>query len=116
MDTSYPLWSDAPQPRLIASRHLTTKEYVFPVVTDDSPLAAEHERVEVERVGQVYSYTVIHPSKKSGEQPYVLGYVDLPGPVRIFGRLVGKPRPVIGEDCAVRVDETYGYVFEAVEA
>jgi hypothetical protein len=116
MELSYPLWSDAPEPRLIASRHRETHELVFPAVPDASPLAAMHERVEVGSVGEVYSFTVIHPGRKSGEAPYVLGFVDLPGPVRIFGRLNGKPRPTIGEQYVARPDAKYGYVFDAVHA
>ncbi|MNT78452.1 hypothetical protein D3C72_2176930 [compost metagenome] len=62
----------------------------------------------------LYSFTVIHPAPKSGLAPYALGYVDFVGPVRIFGRLQGAARPVIGERYAQRHDAELGYVFEAV--
>lgn len=114
-EPSYPLWRHVPEPALLASRDLDTGELVFPALSADSPLAARHETVPLAGVGEVYSFTVIHPSPKSGEAPYALGYVDLPGPVRLFGRLCGKARPAIGERYAARPDERFGYVFEAVQ-
>ena len=112
--TSLPLWSDAAEPALLASRELQTRELVFPAVPPDSPLAVRHETVALAPFGTVYSFTVIHPGPKSGEAPYALGYVDLPGPVRLFGRLQGSARPAIGERVAARRDERFGYVFESV--
>ncbi|CAG2128548.1 Zn-ribbon domain-containing OB-fold protein [Cupriavidus plantarum] len=108
------LWSTAAPPTLLASRDRATGEYVFPALPDHSPLAARHATVPVTGAGSVYSFTIIHPSAKSGLQPYALGYVDFDGPVRIFGRLEGKDRPVIGDRYAVRADDTYGYVFVAI--
>ena len=58
---------------------------------------------------------MIHPNPKSGQAPYAVGYVDLPGATRIFGRLEGASRPVIGERRRARADDTYGYVFEPVD-
>jgi len=116
IELAYPLWSAGPQPALLASRDLDTREIVFPALTPASPLHAQHETISVADVGRVYSFTVIHPGAKSGESPYALGLVDFPGPVRIFGRLTGKPRPTIGERYRVCADERYGYVFLAVDA
>lgn len=112
----YALWSDAPEPTLLASRDRDSNEYVFPAFADASPLASRHDTVAVDGVGTLYSFTVIHPSPKSGEQPYALGLVDFPGPVRIFGRLEGKARPVIGERYEPRADAQFGYVFVAQKA
>ena len=112
---SYPLWSDAPAPTLLASRERDSGELVFPALPPSSPLSERHDTVAVDAVGRVYSYTVIHPGTKSGQAPYALGYVDFPGPVRIFGRLTGKPRPTIGERYAARADEAFGYVFVALD-
>jgi uncharacterized OB-fold protein len=106
------LWSDEPDPRLRASRDLITGEVIFPAVPDGSPLARRHEPIALESEGRVYSFTVIHPGAKSGHKPYALGYVDLPGPVRIFGRLQGTDRPAIGDRCHARRDAAFGYVFE----
>lgn len=111
---AYPLWRT--DRALLASRDRSTDEWVFPAMPDASPLAARHESVAVEGEGVVYSFTVIHPSAKSGQAPYALGYVDFAGPVRIFGRLQGREQPAIGDRYRPRPDPDYGYVFEAVAA
>lgn len=116
LETPYPLWNDAPQPALVASRHRTSGEIAFPAIDASSPLKAGFDNVPVAEIGVAYSFTIIHPSAKSGEAPYALGFVDFPGPVRIFGRLTGKARPVIGERYAARKDDKFGYVFVAVDA
>jgi uncharacterized OB-fold protein len=116
LELSYPLWRTGPDAALLASRDLDSHEIVFPALPSASPLHGRHETVAVAEVGRVYSFTVIHPSAKSGESPYALGLVDFPGPVRIFGRLTGKPRPTIGERYRARPDERYGYVFAALDA
>ena len=108
------LWTEGVPPRLQASRDLATGEIVFPAVPASSPLAARHEPVSIEPVGEVYSFTLIHPSHKSGLAPYALGYVDLPGPVRLFGRLQGQARPGIGERYECRPDGEFGYAFHHV--
>ena len=113
---AYPLWSPASPPVLLASCDRATNERIFPALPDASPLAARHETVPVTGAGVVYSFTVIHPSPKSGQPPYALGYVDFPGPVRIFGRLRGKDRPAIGDRYTPRPDAEFGYVFEAILA
>ena len=115
-DRPQPLWNPAPEPALLASRDRRTGELVFPPVTPDSPLAGVHDTEPVADLGRVYSFTVIHPSPKSGEPPYALGYVDFPGPVRIFGRLQGSQRPRIGEGRRVQPDDRFGYVFVAADA
>lgn len=111
----YPLWSSAQPPTLLASRDRASGELVFPAVDSSSPLAARHETVPVSGAGAVYSVTVIHPSPKSGLAPYALGYVDFDGPVRIFGRIEGRDRPLIGDRCIARADAAYGYVFEVTQ-
>jgi len=113
---AYPLWSADSPPVLLASRDRETGERIFPAVPDASPLARRHELVPVPGEGVLYSFTVIHPSPKSGQLPFALGYVDFPGPVRLFGRLPGKDRPAIGGRYTTRPDEAFGYIFEAVAA
>lgn len=115
---SFPLWrTGAPQTpsTLMASRDTRTGEWVFPAVADHSPLAPHHAPVAVTGPGTVYSFTVIHPAPKTGQPPYALGYVDFAGPVRIFGRLLGKDRPAIGDRYRPEPDDTYGYVFHATQ-
>jgi hypothetical protein len=114
-DLSYPLWRCGSDAALLASRDLESNEIVFPALPPASPLHGLHETVAVAEVGRVYSFTVIHPGAKSGEAPYALGLVDFPGPVRIFGRLIGRPRPTIGEHCRALPDDRYGYVFAAID-
>ena len=110
------IWSPGASSALLASRHKTTGAIAFPPYDESSPLDDAHELVELDGEGAVYSFTVIHPSAKSGLAPYALGYVDFPGPVRIFGRLQGKDRPAIGDPYVARPDAEFGYVFQAVAA
>ena len=112
----YALWSDAPTPTLLASRDRSTQERVFPAFAPASPLADQYDTVPVAGTGTLYSFTVIHPNPKGGEQPYALGLVDFPGPVRLFGRLEGTGRPAIGAHYMPRPDEALGYVFVAQAA
>ncbi len=109
------LWSPDSPPALLASCHDATGEWLFPALPEHSPLASHHATVPVSGIGTVYSFTVIHPAPKTGLPPYALGYVDFEGPVRIFGRLQGKDRPAIGDRYVPRPDETYGYVFHALQ-
>lgn len=113
MELPYALWRDD---SLLASRDRKTGEIVFPALPHNSPLVANHDTVSIKGAGEVYSFTVIHPGKKSGEAPYALGLVDFAGPVRIFGRLCGAARPVIGDKYVPRPHAEFGYVFEAVQA
>ncbi len=114
--TPYLLWSSGPEPQLLASRSRDDDALLlFPTLPDASPLAALHAPVPLQAEGTVYSFTIIHPGAKTGLAPYALGYVDLPGPVRIFGRLQGKLRPAIGDRYRAVPDATYGYVFDAVQ-
>ena len=114
MNTS--LWSEGAPERLLASCHRASGEIVFPPVSVHSPLADQYEGLSLEGEGTLYSFTVIHPSPKSGQQPFALGYLDLPGPARLFGRVNGARRPVIGDRCRIVADDTYGYAFELLEA
>ena len=113
MNTS--LWSREKPLRLLASRHRVTGDLVFPPVPVHSPLAGQYDAVALADKGALYSYTIIHPAPKTGISPFALGYVDLPGPARLFGRVKGQRRPVIGDACRVLPDDTYGYVFELLE-
>ncbi|RZT31809.1 Zn-ribbon domain-containing OB-fold protein [Cupriavidus agavae] len=107
------LWSSDTPATLQASRHRDTGARHFPALPAHSPLAAQYDTVPVRGAGTVYSFTVIHPAPKTGLPPYALGYVDLDGPLRVFGRLEGKERPAIGDRYAPVADATFGYVFQA---
>lgn len=110
------LWSTDASARLLASCHRSSGEIVFPPVPAHSPLADRYEGLLLEGEGTLYSFTIIHPSAKSGLQPFALGYLDLAGPARLFGRVNGARRPAIGDTCRIVPDEAYGYAFELVEA
>ena len=111
MSLSPEIWSAGPQPRLLASRDLRTGALRFPPFRPQSVLAAGQEQVPLAAGGRVYSFTTVHPNPKSGEPPFALGYVDLPGPVRIFGRIRGEAIAV-GAPCEAVPDHTFAYVFE----
>jgi uncharacterized OB-fold protein len=108
------IWSAEPPPRLIASRDTKTGVLRFPAFPADSPLATGQEVVALDGTGTVYSYSVIHPNPQSGAQPFALGYVDLPGPVRIFGRVEGDTLR-IGAACTAVAHAEFGYVFQTIE-
>ena len=103
-------------PRLVASRDRHTGTVHFPVFRDASPLSSEHETVELSATGALYSYTIIHPSPKSGAAPFAIGYVDFPEGVRVFGRIATSAgeRPRIGATLRAIPDAANGYSFEPV--
>ena len=84
--------------RLSGSRDKSTGKGVFPAIPDTSPSAPRYEPLPLSEQGVLYSFTVIHPSPKSGLPPFVLAYADFPEEVRVFGRLElpDGARPRIG--------------------
>lgn len=109
------IWSARQPAELLASRNFRTSELRFPPYRADSVLATDHQQVRLASTGRLYSFTTIHPNPKSGEPPFALGYVDLPGPVRIFGRIRGEAIQVDAR-CEVVPDEQFGYVFRTLPA
>ena len=102
---------------LLAYRHTGRAELYFPPLPATSPQHAGTALVELEGVPTLYSYTVMHPSPKTGKPPMALGYADYPEGVRIFGRLMypAGRRPAIGDalaPCLVETDEGTVYGFE----
>lgn len=45
--------------------------------------------IELGPDGTLYSWSVVHVAPKNWKVPYVAGYVDLPGNVRVFAHIVG---------------------------
>jgi uncharacterized OB-fold protein len=45
--------------------------------------------VPLSRVGTLYSFSTVHVAPKGFPTPYVIGYVDLPEDVRLFGQIEG---------------------------
>lgn len=89
------LWTDEEQPRLIAGK-LPSGKVVFPMPTGDA--AAGVERYPLPRRGLLWSWTSQNFRPKSpyegpGEgsqdfEPYLLGYVEIPGEVIVESRIV----------------------------
>ena len=110
------LWGADSPSRLLGSRHIATGELVFPALPGHSPLADQYQVEALAGEGELYSFSIIHPSPKSGLAPFALGYLDLEGPLRLFGRISGGERPAIGGRYRILPDDTYGYVFQSLEA
>lgn len=45
--------------------------------------------VSIAGPGKLYSHSVIHIAPKGFKAPYAVGYVDLPGDVRVLGQILG---------------------------
>ena len=86
------LWTAEPQPRLIGGRR-ASGEIVFPIPDGDA--AAALEPVALNRRGLLWSWTRQDFEPKppyDGPQPfepYLVGYVELPGEVIVETRIVG---------------------------
>lgn len=115
MSSSPPIFSEGKPPRLMVSRDAGDRSLRFPPFNPNSPLAKHRETVPVEGQGTVYSYTVIHTNPKLGKEPFACGYVNFPGPVRIFGRFRSKD-VTIGARCVAAPDDEFGYLFDLVSA
>jgi uncharacterized OB-fold protein len=115
--TQLQLWSGTgPDARLVASRHRETGDVQFPVFRAVSPLAAGYETIPLSESGVLYSYSIIHPSPKSGAAPFAIGYVDFPERARVFGRIVteGEERLRIGTALRAIPDAEHGYAFAPI--
>lgn len=95
----------ASSPRLEASRHRSSGHIFFPKIPDNFPVAPEYETVRLSLEAILYSYTIVHPSPKSGQPSFVIAYADLPENVRIMGRMAGNAAPTIGGPLRIEVDE-----------
>jgi uncharacterized protein len=109
MDSNPSIWSEAQSPRLLASRS-ASGALRFPPFSPTSPLGVDAQVVQLPEIGEVYSFTWIHPNPKLGELPFALGYVNFEG-ARVFGRIRGTALK-IGTRCAAVQDDAYEYVFE----
>ncbi|MGY2805726.1 MULTISPECIES: Zn-ribbon domain-containing OB-fold protein [unclassified Bradyrhizobium] len=103
--------------RLFASRDRATGQCVFPPVPARSPSAHRYEPVTLSRTARLYSFSVIHPNPKTGEQPFVVIYADFPEGARAFGRLLlpQEQRPLVGMPVEARITgqgvaTTYAFV------
>jgi hypothetical protein len=105
---------------LVASRSKETGKSLFPQIPSTSPASVLYEPIQLSDVATIYSFTVIHPGKKTGLPPFTMIYADYPEGVRVMGRLGGVA--VIGVRVRARaiVEESSRpsastYSFELVE-
>lgn len=84
---------------------------VFPV-TDVCPdcLSTSLKELMLGGEGRLYSYTTVHVAPPGWQTPYVVGYVDTPEGVRLFGKVKVKVgvKTGAGEQQALRVDMPVG--------
>ncbi len=80
------------------AHYFPTREVCAGCLTEDL------ETIPLPTDGTLYTYTVVHRSTPAFEVPYVLGYVDLPGPVRVLGQIDADPEEVaIGMDVHLEI-------------
>lgn len=99
---------------LLGSRRRTSGQGIFPRIPSGSPVSDLYDDIDLTGAATLYSYTVIHPNPKTGQQPFVLAYVDYEQDARVFARLDCPPSAVrIGMMVEARpTDETnVGFVF-----
>jgi uncharacterized OB-fold protein len=91
---------------LVASRHRSTGQHVFPRLPAHSPAAPTYEPATLSTQAWLYSFTVIHPNPKTGQAPFTLVYADFPEGVRVFGRLrlPDGTQPIIGARLEVVIE------------
>lgn len=53
--------------------------------------------------GRLYSYSVVHSGPRGWPVPYTVGYVDLPGDVRVFGHVAQTDEALLRPDLPVRL-------------
>ncbi|SAK84266.1 hypothetical protein AWB79_05744 [Caballeronia hypogeia] len=105
---------------LLAYRHRGRDALYFPPLPPTSPLIDATELVALAGTAALYSFTVMHPSPKTGKPPMPLGFADYPEGLRIFGRLMYPPgrRPAIGDAlkaCLIETEDGEIYAFEPLE-
>lgn len=91
--------------RLIASKCTKCGQHHLPRVAfcgacrgtqfEDAPLSSK---------GNLYSYTVIHTPPAGYPEIYVVGYVDFPEQVRVFGQVRADNRDTLRCDLPVEVE------------
>ena len=101
------IWTDEPEPRLIGARGRDGR-IRFPLPQGDA--AADFEAVPLSREGRLWSWTVQRFEPKRPPyagpvpfEPYMLGYVELPGQVIVETRLEGIETPEIGMPLTLRI-------------
>jgi len=101
------LWTNEPQPRLIAGRRLSDGELVFPMPGGEE--AEGYEAVLLPRRGKLWSWTIQAFRPKSPPyggpeifEPYGVGYVQLDNVLIVQGRLTCREGLEIGMDMQLK--------------
>lgn len=91
-------------PSLNASRCKDCGLSVFPpsAVCPDC-LSVNQQALRLSSGGKLYSYTQIHVAPPTWVVPYIIGYVDMPEGVRLFGKVDAKSMGVLKVDMPVNV-------------
>lgn len=75
-------------PRLVGGRCQKCDAISFPrAAVCTNCLSEDIESIELAHEGTLYSYSIVHQAPKGWTVPYALGYVDLPGNVRVLAHL-----------------------------
>lgn len=84
-------------------------------------LGRDMEKLNLSRQGELYSFTIVHMPSEHFEQPYAIGWVELPEGIKIFSQIRGwQEHPLeIGMDMELAVEklwdeedkEIIGYTF-----
>lgn len=113
-------------PRLKAGRCIQCGAQSFPAaVVCTSCLSENIETLSIDGDGELYAFSVVHQAPRGWVVPYALGYVDLPGGLRILGHIdadfpalrSGLPVKLAVGSVREDADEegTHSYVFRPVE-
>jgi uncharacterized OB-fold protein len=88
--------------RLHASRCGHCGNLTFPPRRECAVCGGVEETVLLSGAGTLYSFSEIHVAPKGFATPYMVGYVDLPEGVRLFGQVEGRAAELaVGQKVAV---------------
>ena len=97
-----------------------TKKHYFPLPPDSLTALLNLEQRTLSSNGTLYSYTVLHPHRKSSRPPFTLAFVDFPEGVRLMGllKLSDGEHPIVGSrlETAMATDSNgkTDYIFRQV--
>jgi uncharacterized protein len=108
-DTEYfpasrPWTEEAGAVRLHGSKCAQCGSVAFPPYPSCPACGAEsrQDAVQLSPIGTLYTFSEIHIAPKGFATPYVVGYVDLPEGVRLFGQIEGRAAELrLGQPVAV---------------
>jgi uncharacterized OB-fold protein len=66
-------------------------------------LSVHQQALRLSSTGKLYSYTQIYVAPPTWAVPYIIGYVDLPEGVRLFGKVDAKSMDALKVDMPVEI-------------